>query len=274
MASFLFWNLNHKPLKDQVVELCREHEVDVLILAESDVSEVALLRALNKDEVSKFRMPFNVSPRLRFFIRFPSDCFKSVRDEGGIAIRKLLPPIGLDILIVAVHLPSKLHYTENDQAFLCVRLAEAIREAEDKVGHCRTVVVGDFNMNPFESGFVSCDGLHAMMDKRIARKISRTVGGVCRKFFYNPMWGRLGDNSPGPPGTFFYQESRPVGYFWHTFDQVILRPELLQYFPDDRLEVLSKVAERSLLSESGIPDKKSTSDHLPILFTLEIERGG
>jgi len=272
MATFLFWNLNRKGLKDHIVALCREHGVDVLILAEADIREVDLLEALNKDEISKFRLAFNPSPRLKFFVRFPSVCFKPVIDEGGVSVRRLVPPVGTDVLIVAVHLPSKLYYKEIDQVFQSTRLAEIIREAERAVGHSRTVVVGDFNMNPFESGFISADGLHAVMDKRIAQRIARTVQGKRREFFYNPMWGRMGDNSPGPPGTYFYSDSSHVCYFWNTFDQVLLRPAILQYFRDDSLEIPITAAGEPLLSEAGRPGERFTSDHLPILFTINIER--
>jgi len=272
MANFLFWNLNKKPLKEEIIQLCHYHEVDILILAESDLPESDLLDELNRDLTSEFNLPFNLSPKLSFFIRFPLDCFEPVLDEGGIAIRMLSPPIGLDILIIAVHLPSKLHYKEVDQVFECTRLIKTIEEAEHKVGHRRTVVVGDFNMNPFEVGFISSDGLHAVMDKRIAKKISRKVQGEKRNFFYNPMWGRLGDTSFGPPGTFFYNDSSHVCYFWNTFDQVILRPQILPYFKESSLEILSSVAGRSLLKETGTPDRSVGSDHLPILFKIEIER--
>ena len=84
--------------------------------------------------------------------------------------RRLTLPKGLDILIVAVHLPSKLNYQDKDQALLCPRYAEFIREAEKEVGHCRTLIVGDFNMNPFEEGVVSSEGFHALMDRGLVRK--------------------------------------------------------------------------------------------------------
>ena len=127
-------------------------------------------------------------------------------------------------------------------------------------------------MNPFESGFVSVDGLNAVMDKKIASKMSRTVQGISRMFFYNPMWGRMGDTSIGPPGTYYYNDSSHVSYFWNLFDQVIFRPQLLPYFSEKSLEVIDAISEESLLAEDGIPDKTSGSDHLPIIFRINIEK--
>ncbi len=183
MATFLFWNLNRKPLKDSIVSLCHEHDVDVLILAESELPDSSLLESLNIDTPLKFHFPFNPSERLRFFIRYPRNSLRPVLDEGGIAIRRFVPPIGLDILLVALHLPSKQYQTESDQAYHATRVAEAIREAESLAGHSRTLILGDVNMNPFEPGVVSSEGLHAVMDRKIALRRSRIVQGRRRDFF-------------------------------------------------------------------------------------------
>ena len=274
MATFLFWNLNKKPLLNQISTLCHEHNVDVLILAESALSKVELLEAINKGQRSQFRVPSFAPPsRLSFFIRYPQRSFKPVYDSGHVAIRRLIPPIGLEILLVAVHLPSKLHSTETDQALNAPLVAQAIEEAETKVRHTRTVVVGDFNMNPFESGVVGATGFHAVLDRQTALREERTVRGKRYRFFYNPMWGRMGDTSQGPPGTYYFNTSGYVNFFWNTFDQVLVRPELLKFFPDERLAVLSQVNEQTLLSPTGIPDTTIGSDHLPLLFAVEIEKG-
>jgi len=92
-------------------------------------------------------------------------------------------------------------------------LAGAILEAERRVGHARTVLIGDLNMNPFEAGMIAADGLNAVMDKRIAAKGFRKVSGKRMQFFYNPMWSRLGDESIGPSGTFYYRSSDIMAIF-------------------------------------------------------------
>jgi hypothetical protein len=128
-------------------------------------------------------------------------------------------------------------------------------------------------MNPFESGVVGAEGLHAVMDQRIARKISRTVRGEEKFFFYNPMWSYLGDYPSGPPGTYYYSSSRQVNFFWNMFDQVIIRPELLEFFDQGSLRILTLAGSTNLLNSSGVPDTKISSDHLPIMFGLELTKG-
>ena len=75
-----------------------------------------------------------------------------------------------------------------------------VTEAEEQVGHTRTVIVGDFNMNPFEPGMAGILGFQAVMDRRIAQRITRTVDRKEYSFFYNPMWSRLGDLSKDHQG--------------------------------------------------------------------------
>jgi hypothetical protein len=64
------------------VSLSHDHNVDVLILAEAQISQDVLLEALNRSRIAKFRRPLNVSPRLLFFTKYPSKSFKSILDDG------------------------------------------------------------------------------------------------------------------------------------------------------------------------------------------------
>ncbi|PYS23590.1 MAG: hypothetical protein DMF72_08865 [Acidobacteria bacterium] len=84
------------------------------------------------------------------------------------------------------------------------------------------------------------------------------------------MWGRMGDCSEGPPGTYYRQSNRQVNYFWNTYDQILLRPELINRFRDEAFKVVTVVGAKSLLTNEGIPDTVSASDHLPIVFALDL----
>jgi hypothetical protein len=172
-------------------------------------------------------------------------------------------------LLVGVHLPSKLHQRDSDQPFEAGRLIQRIRRAEQQVGHDRTLVIGDFNMNPFEPGMVSCDALHGVMDRRIAAKKSRVVNGTERQFFYNPMWRLMGDSASDALGTFYRSSGSYVSYFWQTFDQVLLRPTLLPEFREQDLKVIQDLGNRSLLRDSGVGLAPGFSDHLPIVLKLK-----
>ena len=84
------------------------------------------------------------------------------------------------------------------------------------------------------------------------------------------MWGYLGDISDGPPGTYYYDSGMQVNLYWNMFDQVLIRPELLDVFEVEGLRILTDAGGKSLLAGSGKPDVSIGSDHLPILFKLNI----
>jgi hypothetical protein len=125
-------------------------------------------------------------------------------------------------------------------------------------------------MNPFESGLVSANGLNAVMDRSVAARGERTVQGTVHPFFYNPMWSRFGDGSPGPSGTYYRDSGEHVTFFWNMFDQVLLRPELLARFRSEDLEILDSDGDASLLTPKGRPSRTKASDHLPVLFRLSL----
>lgn len=269
---FLFWNLNRRPLQTALRAIVDEHDVDVVMLAESAVHDAVLLDTLNRGRPTKYLLHHAPSDRLRIFARLPIGAIIPVKDGLGVTIRRLFPPLGTDILLVVAHLKSKLHQRDADQILASTRLVRMIEEAEGRVGHMRTLLVGDLNMNPFEPGVAGAAGLHAVMSRRIAGRQTRIVGGEERSFFYNPMWSFFGEGSPGPPGTYFYRSSSQVCYYWNIFDQVLIRPELLPRFRDEDVAILTRAGTVDLLNAAGVPDASSGSDHLPMLFRLELRR--
>lgn len=170
MTNILFWNINKKPLLEEIVLLCHIHDIDILVLAECELSDVKILQAINPDLERKYLAPFNPSAYLSFFYRYPPEYITLVKDDGRTSMRRISPPIGNDFILVALHLPSKLRMQDKEQIFECVNVVQSIEEAEVRVGHDRTLVIGDFNMNPFETGMVSAGGFHAVMDRNLASK--------------------------------------------------------------------------------------------------------
>jgi hypothetical protein len=132
----------------------------------------------------------------------------------------------------------------------------------------RTLLVGDFNMNPFEPGLVAAAGLNAVMSRQVAARTTRTVQGREYRFFYNPMWGCFGDGRSHTAGSYFYDSGEHVNYFWNVFDQVLIQPELAIDFSNDQLKILTSSGGRSLVRQDGRPDDENSSDHLPLVFEL------
>jgi hypothetical protein len=271
MLNFVFWNLNRKSLLDHVTDLVVLHDLDFLFLAECSISLSALVSRLSARGKTYYEIA-GLAQGLGAISRFGTETLKTQFDSQSlrVSVRRFVRGDQPDILIVIAHLPSQLYSTPASAAMECVTLSRIIGAEENKVGHSRTLVVGDLNVNPFNEGVLATHGLHAVMTKELAFRGSRTVKGTAYPLFYNPMWSHFGDGSGSPGGTYFYERNEAVEYLWNVFDQVLLRPDLATYFKPTELQILTRVGPRSLLKANGQPDAKSGSDHLPLFFRLHI----
>lgn len=271
MINILFWNLNKKKLGKAISEMVREYDIHIAIFAECEIPITEFLVLLNSDVDELYRYcPSIGCDKITLFTRFNDKLIKPFKETGRMSIRNLTLPGSDDILLGMLHFPSKVHYSIESQLSQSFEIMNVIRDAEEEVGHRRTLLVGDFNMNPFESSFSSSNGFNAISCKQIALKKARVVQGKSFPFFYNPMWNFLGDETKGPPGTFYHHFSENVGHYWNILDQVLIRPEILHLFKHEKSIIIERFSNHSLLNKNGIPDKVNYSDHLPIFFSLTI----
>jgi len=173
----------------------------------------------------------------------------------------------MPVILAAVHLPSRLHWSAESLAIECGELARNIESEERKAGYWRTILVVDFNLNPFEAGLAG--GLSSVMSRRVASRLTRTVQGREYRFFYNPMWGHFGDGGSETSGSYFYDAAEHVNHYWNIFDQVLLRPELAEHFDPTQVSIIRTIGPRSLVRQDGRPDHTNGSDHLPLIFEVE-----
>jgi exonuclease III len=270
--KILYWNLNKKPIEKLIAALAIEQDIDLILLSEFNIRKGRLLELINSsDSIYRFARSEAIQGTQLLTRSSTSLIGKSYIEPPmqGWSIRCGSPRIP-ELLIFTGHLPSKLRHKNQDQAALSSRWRATIEQVEKQEGHRNSVVIGDLNMDPYDCGIISSEGFHAVMSRRVAQRGSRTVSRLERAFFYNPMWSKYGEHPAGPPGTYYYDSATAVNYYWHMFDQVLIRPGLLDYFRDESLEILTKAGSDNLLTELGTPDKKKGSDHLPIIFSLDL----
>lgn len=272
--NFLYWNIAKISNPDIIAEIVRDYNIEVLILSEVNVKVTELILKLNTGNEKKFYLQFNPLDEPIILAKYKKDLITPVDDFERMSIRQFTHPLGFTFTLAVVHLPSQMYFKEVDQIQFSTRIAKQILESELKVGHQKTIIVGDFNMNPFAAGIIGSEGMHAIIDKEIVRsKKSRVVVGQERYFFYNPMWKHFVNNSKAY-GTYYYSSATPINYFWNIFDQILIRPDLIDHFLDEDIQIIVRAKDRSLIKENGVPDTRIGSDHLPIFFKLKINLGG
>jgi len=275
-----FWNIDSKEVKagrdmsDSIVQLILEKDLDILSLAEANANVVdeAVYKLMGMNPASTYTWIPSSKDRIKTISRIAQAAFTDIsglcRGTRWSAYQVKIPKV-LTFNIILVHLQSKMNWSDQSQSLDCVNLASDIKAIEAHTGSSNSIVLGDFNMNPFEFGMVAANGLHAMQDLNYvgARLPGREVDGALYKFFYNPMWNLFGDNKK-PMGTCYYRVSQHVSYEWNLFDQVLVRPELKGFLAADCVDIVDSIGGDSLTKGFDRPDRDLYSDHLPIVLKL------
>ncbi|TGK51139.1 hypothetical protein EHQ16_19345 [Leptospira kanakyensis] len=270
MFKILFWNIKQANIGDSIASLAIENDLDLILLAENNFSHVGnFLGELNKTNY-KYSLIQNFSSNDRnVYFRAKSNLINRIEDGLHHTVLHINLPGLPDFNIILVHLISKLFFSSESQFAELAKLNEIILKQETKVQHKRTLLIDDFNMNPFESGMVNSTTLNAVSNRTIASKNSRKVLDNNYYYFYNPMWNFFGDKNK-VSGTYYNNKAEHVKHFWNIYDQVLIRPDLIQNFSLDSLKIIDTIQSKPIVTKSGIPNKNKFSDHLPIYFELNI----
>ena len=262
LSRIVFWNVNRKDLTDAVCALAKSTAADVIVLNENKVSSSKTLQALRRNVSDEFHIPSPASEkRFHCFCRNSALGLSEVHSGFRTSVRRY--KLGSQVILLAlVHGPDiRNNDVETRQSFIqeFVRDLDFVRKNENIY---KLIMLGDFNMNPFDRPMTLAAGLNAMMTKACAAKGSRIHNEKDYDFYYNPMWSLLGDNTRGPAGT-VYDTSNQGLYGWSMFDQVILHHSVIPFF--NKVEILTGAGEYSFVNKNGRPDTKNASDHFPII---------
>src|SRR5947209_4302211 len=109
MLTFLFWNIQKKPLLHRVARLTGRHTVDVLILVECAADPAEVLTSLNGSGGLVWQYPPSFATKVRLFTRLPATSLIELFNDasGRLTIREVRPSDGSPFLLAGVHLPSK-----------------------------------------------------------------------------------------------------------------------------------------------------------------------
>ena len=278
-----FWNINQKKnskknveLSDTLIDFVSEHGIDILFLAE--VNDTTRQNFLIKAKLKFPTRPFShiVSSNARTTL-LSSYATKSFQDLVSNYISPRWDSFLLEITgivklnLISVHFHSKINWSESSLALECANFARHINFIEKQTGCTDTILIGDFNMNPFEDGMVAANGLHAIqdLDYSFKTKKGRKIDGNPYPYFYNPMWNFFGDFQK-PLGTHYHRTSGHISQEWNTYDQVIFRPSIKNYLDTNYIKIIDKIGLYKLTGSYGRPNDRDYSDHLPILLKLKV----
>ncbi|MBQ7832510.1 MAG: hypothetical protein IJ336_02905 [Lachnospiraceae bacterium] len=261
---YLFWNTHkNSDINDVLSELIVENDISIVCLAEYTAKVDELINKLSIQNVDMMEYG-SCSERIKMFGKVKNIQYRTDTDHAIIRI------INDKDILCCIHLNSKIY--SGHEEIREIHMEQIIRDIQDiekELQSENTIVVGDFNINPYESSLVNAKYFHGIPIYEEAKRKSRVIAGKEFYMFYNPMWNFLGD-AQEPYGTYYYAGNDPINTYWNIYDQVIIRPALKARFVEDSLKIVKETKTRFLLDNNGHPNNK-ISDHLPIVFEIKEE---
>ena len=262
--KYLFWNTHkNKEINPILCDLIIENDISVVILAEYYADITKLCKLLKTSGVSMQEGTTIGCERISILV------------NSGVTIEPELQTdkatfqiINNSIILCGIHLNSQIYYDNEERRNIYIRqIVSNILDIEKKIGTNNSIIVGDFNINPYDKSCISASHFYGIPIYEETLRESRMFEGQEFYMFYNPMWNFFGDFRE-PYGTYYHSSSSTVNPYWNIYDQVIIRPSLRNRFVNENLKIITKTSKVSLLDIKKHPDK-NISDHLPITFEIK-----
>jgi len=275
------------PLLQRVLaEVVNENNIDIVVLQEAFGNVVNTTLNSQVAQYEEIVAPSNIIENgVRIFLKKSTFQHSLLQRHfrNKLVLVHLKKIVGLEEFnIAAVHLHSKVGNSERQQLWKNLPIVNKIKDFEKKVSNNnRTILVGDFNHNPYENNLLDPYILNCTDSKKVITTLTSNPISKSRDtdFWYNPMWNLLGDydftnGNERVTGTYFRytEDETPI---WNLFDGFILRSSIMDRVDYNQSSILTKTNTTPFLKPFTIGKGDSLineqiSDHLPIKFTLKI----
>jgi len=256
--KIVFWNIKGSKDVTHVVDLVDSVEPDLLFLAECSPEIVA--SSQSRCRVIAPRIFAN--PKVRGFVVSENvKCTLSLEHNDRLFFYRVTWQ-GKEFLLGTVHLLSKIYASNSAQSSEAQKYVRVVRMTEKAEKQKNTILIGDFNMNPFEEGMVKVHAFNSVCSSEIALKKGRQFQGEYYDYFFNPAWKHYAGVGNGVYGTYYHHSCGADGFHWNNFDQALVSPSILQKY-NPQFSILHDVLGFDLRNKNN-----GVSDHYPILLEL------
>lgn len=262
--KYIFWNTHkNKDINIYLEKMILEYQPDFIGLVEYSSNGKSLVDRLSAHG-SKYTYITSIASRCHIIWRGDIKEIVHCSDHSYYTVKKV--PFGkVWQIIVVVHFPSKRNYDPETNAEIFRDIKKDINKAKEIGSINKVIIMGDFNMNPFDTPMIEATSIQAISSREIVlRKKNRKYKEKERELYYNPMWNFLGDEKK-PTGSFYYATSENKAMYWNTLDQFIVNAELADCVLLDKIKFIDVVNGEVLMDEKGKP---LVSDHFALYFEI------
>lgn len=262
MLNILFWNLNRNSIEKNIIECLVENNIDIAIFTECNAIDIVQIEK-NLGQMYVYIEGTQKDTKIMVIAKTTLEV-TIIQQQNRYSLCYVKNAIQ-EYLLVGIHLEDRRNYKIADRINLTIKpLVNDIVQAEKSFECDNTIVIGDFNAEPYSEELLSKYSFNAVLFKSIIEKSEFTnPDGLRLKRFYNPILHYISEDT-GMYGSFYYEKKHDTPY-WYCLDQVLVRKALVDNLA--HVEYLKKINSTDLLSKM-IPNK-NISDHLPLLVKLQ-----
>lgn len=277
--NILFWNLNRSPVSKKehyerepitkyVKECLLENHVDIAIFAEHSGCNGLNRPVLEREAGFRFVVGLEeeyagkIGGKVTLAVSHTADA--ELRREGKRYALYSLNCSGKRYILAGVHLSDRRSSPESSARIRIAHdLLDEIRKLEE-TEHCfNTIIIGDFNANPYDEEMLQIDSFNAALFKDVIRNDEvRYWDGKPYRRLYNPTLHFLSEEPKNYGSYYLNKGERPA--VWNCLVQALVSRPLIDDVQD--LQYLRIIGHTSLMNRSAPDD--SISDHLPLLVGL------
>lgn len=256
----LFWNLKKNANEKYIVDLLTEQSVDIAIFAEYCNTSFSTVIELLKNNYIHYD-GYGACEKITLLCK--KDISISIKREQDRYTLYSVCMHNSQYNIIGVHLPAPPNSDANDRKCIIRDLVSDTNELELQSKNYQTIVIGDFNCNPFNEEIIQKDSFNAVLYKPLI-EAQETVTYMRKKYrrFYNPIINYISEATQ-TYGSFYYSSGNAPLY-WNCFDQILVRRCLCENI--QRIEYIKGIKGKQLIKECKPND--AISDHLPLLADI------
>ena len=258
--KILFWNLNNNSNEKWVAEIIREKDVDIAIFAEYQSTSFENVLS-DLDNIYNWHDGFGGCEKVTLLCK--NNIKTVVRREQNRYTVYSCSAGDFTYNVVGLHLPAPPSSDANTRKLVIRDIVCDINEQEKASNNRCTIVIGDFNCNPFDEEIIQKDSFNAVLYKQLINKQEAVIfGGKKFRRFYNPIIHFLSEDT-NTYGSLYYS-SGSASLYWNSFDQILVRKGLVDSI--ESFAYLKTINGKSLLED--VKPKAAISDHLPLLVSI------
>lgn len=257
--EILFWNLKQNDNSPLIADCLESLDIDIAVFAEhSGVDFNALENTLTH---YRYEEGNQGCEKIKFL--FKRETSYTIRTEQTRYSIGILQHESEEFIFASTHLQDKWTSDSATRIDTIGQMMRSIRGLESASRLDKTIIIGDFNSNPYDRELLQPNSFNAVLFKELIREQEhREWNGTKYRKMYNPILNWISEDTL-MHGSYYYGNGPDTPY-WNCLDQILVSRPLIDRI--NSVRYLRKIGTTELIAK--IKPRNGISDHLPLVVSI------